>query len=202
MSGYRQTSKCGYLQATPASASVLVDGGLYGKAQAMKSYIGGDRRCGERRRDTTAQGGRRKGERRRGERRRFVRLYYPPTDPPKVLNENFRIINISQRGIVFVCRDPCNGCPQPITLKSVLDLSIQFHDGQILDVKVRIIRCQSDLSSNENTFAGIIEHGISPKIISKEQAYLLRHFPDFCRSSVTVSKEHLNVPLYVGEEHQ
>jgi len=61
----------------------------------------------------------------------------------------------------------------------LLDLRIQFHDGEILDIRVEITRCRSDLNSNKNSYSGIIEQGISVERISKEQAYLLNHFPDF-----------------------
>jgi len=174
--------------------------GVHEKARIMKTLIGGDRRGGDRRQDPTAQGGRRKGQRRKSERRRFVRLYYPSNAAPKVLNRNFCIINISHQGIVFVCQDRCDKCLQPITLKSVLDLKIQFHDGQILDVKVRIIRCQSDLASNENHYAGLIEGGILPERISKEQAYLLRYFHDFCTFSRVSAMDYLETALYIGND--
>lgn len=154
----------------------------------MERYIWGDRRRGDRsqgdrRSDTTALGGKREGERRGHKRRKFVRLAYPPTVAPKVLNANFCVADMSQKGIAFLCRDNCEECTGPITLKSIVDLKIQFHDGETIDIKVEILRCERTLNSQEKTYAGFVEKGISTERIAKEQAYLLSKFPDFCLTS-------------------
>ena len=168
----------------------------------MKWHIWSDRRRGDRRQEPTQQGDRRKAERRKAQRRQFFRIVYPPVAAPKVLNANYRIIDISQRGIHFTCDDGSDQCSQPITLRALLDLKIQFHDGEILDIRVEIIRCRSDLNSNKNSYSGIIEQGISVERISKEQAYLLNHFPDFCRASRTSSVEAREALLLLREEEQ
>jgi hypothetical protein len=168
----------------------------------MKWHIWSDRRRDDRRQEPTQQGDRRKAERRKAQRRQFFRLVYPPVAAPKVLNANYRIVDISQRGILFTCDDGSDQCSRPITLRTLLDLKIQFHDGEILDIRVEIIRCRSDLNSNKNSYSGIIEQGISVERISKEQAYLLKHFPDFCRASRTSSVEAREVLLLLREEHQ
>lgn len=165
----------------------------------MKASIGGDRRNAERRQHPTTKNGGGTADRRQGERRRSVRLYYPRSALPKVLNANFRVINISREAIGFVCQDNCEQCTHPITLKSVLDLKIQFHDGETLDVRVKILRCQRDLGWDEKYYAGVIEGAISAERIGKEQAYLLRHFPDFCRFSRASSVAHMDTPLYYEE---
>jgi hypothetical protein len=166
----------------------------------MNRSIGGDRRSADRRRRPTAGDATATADRRRGERRKWFRLYYPRTAMPKVLNANFHIINISREAIGFICQDSCEQCTQPITLKSVLDLKVEFHDGETLDVKVKILRCQRDLSWDEKYYAGIIEGAISAERIGEEQAYLLRHYPDFCRFSRASSVAHMETPLYY-EDH-
>jgi hypothetical protein len=148
----------------------------------MARNIWSDRRQNDRRSDTTATGGRRGGERRSGQRRMFARLTHPPTAAPKVLNANFRIANMSQIGMNLVCRNTCEECTDPVNLKSILALKIQFHDEEVVDVKVAIIRCERDPKSGEKTYSGLIENGISAERIAKEQAYLLSHYPDHCRA--------------------
>lgn len=133
----------------------------------------GDRRQGDRRIDATALGGQREDERRGRKRRKFVRLAYPPTIAPKILNANFRVVDISQNGIAFLCRNNCGKCTGPITLKSIVDLKVQFHDGETIDIKVEILRCKRTLNSQQKTYAGFVEKGISVERITKEQAYLL-----------------------------
>ena len=154
----------------------------------MKRYIGDDRRHGDRRQgykgsDTTELNGKREAKRRGRKRRKFVRLAYPPTVSPEVLNTNFRIVDISQEGIAFLCRDNCKDCTEPITLKSIIGLKIQFHDGEIISIKVEILRCERTLHSQAKTYAGFVEKGISHERIAQEQAYLLSQFPVFSRAS-------------------
>jgi len=154
----------------------------------MKRYIGDDRRHRDRRQgdkgsDTTGLNGKREAKRRGRKRRKFVRLAYPPTVAPEVLNSNFRIVDISQEGIAFLCRENCEDCTEPITLKSRIGLNIKFHDGEIIGIKVEILRCERHLHSLTKIYAGFVEKGISHEIIAKEQAYLLSEFPKFCRAS-------------------
>ena len=154
----------------------------------MKRHIRDDRRCddrrqGDKRSDSDVLGGKRKAKRRGRKRRKFVRLAYPPTVTPTVLNANFRIVDISQEGIAFLCRENCEDCTKPITLKSILGLKIQFHDGEIIGIKVEILRCERHLHSRVKTYAGFVEKGISHERIATEQAYLLSKFPKFCRAS-------------------
>lgn len=165
----------------------------------MESYTGGDRRRadrrqGNRREDTVKddqtenveqrQGERRQGDRRQRQRRQALRVVYPPQAAPKVLNADFRVANISQRGIMFT-RPGCPGeCSEPIALRSVKELQIQFHDRDVLDVEVIISRCQYDPDSGEEIYAGIIEKGLSCERLSKEQAYLVRCFPELCSASL------------------
>lgn len=141
----------------------------------MKRRIQSDRN------DTTAQDDKQKGEKRNHKKRKFVRLVYPPFEGPKILNANFRIADISQHGIQFVCKEDCKDCKNPISLKSIVDLKIQFHDEKRIDIKVEILRCERTLHSQEKVYSGYVEKGITTERIAKEQAYLLSHFPDYCR---------------------
>ena len=61
------------------------------------------------------------------------------------------------------------------------ELEIQFHDEKRIDIKVEILRCERTLHSQEKVYSGYVEKGITTERIAKEQAYLLSHFPDYCR---------------------
>ena len=154
----------------------------------MKQNIPDDRRSADRRKreeksSTKVRGNQRKAQRRGRKRRKYIRLTYPYSYAPKVLNANFCIIDISQKGISFVCRDDCNECKEPISLNSTVDLKIQFHDKEIIDIKVEIRRCERTLHSQERTYAGDVKKGITSKRIAKEEAYLKSNFPGFLWSS-------------------
>ena len=154
----------------------------------MKQNIRDDRRSNDRRKsdeksDFEIPSEQRKEQRRDRNRRKYVRLAYPHANSPKVLNANFCIVDISQKGIAFICRENCDECTDPISLKSIVELKIQFHDKEIIKIKVEILRCERTLNSPERTYAGYVKKGISPERIAKEQTYLLSNFPDFLRAS-------------------
>ena len=146
----------------------------------MKLFSFGERRKGERRKVDRGE-----VDRRERQRRKFFRIVYPPTAEPRVLNGDFRIVDISQEGVRFACKNGRGGSPERIEVNSTVDLTIQFQDGEILDIRVKILRCDHKAGSGERVFAGIVKEGISPERISKEQTYLLKHFPEFCRASYT-----------------
>jgi len=148
----------------------------------LAKHIWSERRQSERRSDATALGDERRGKSRGPKRRNFFRLAYPSTVSPKLLNANFHVADISEYGIAFVCRDNCEKCTGPITLKSIVNLRIQFHDGETIDIRVEVLRCERTLYSQKKTYAGFVRNGISAQRIAKEQAYLLSHFADFCRA--------------------
>ena len=105
-------------------------------------------------------------------------MFYPPRAAPKVLNANYRILDISEKGIKFLCMDNCKDCTNPISLKSILDLKIQFHDGDIIDIKVEINRCECIPNTKDKTYAGMVAHGITAERIDKEETYLLNRCPN------------------------
>ena len=157
----------------------------------MRSLFSRDRRGEERRRverrqDTTGQGGerqsqRRQKQRRRVERRRSFRVIYPLTLAPETLNSDFRVMNLSQEGVVLRWEGKRDECPGNATLGSVIRLQIRFHDGEVVDLAVKINRCQSERRSRTRVFAGTLEPALSAARINKEERYLLRSVPDFCR---------------------
>jgi hypothetical protein len=127
------------------------------------------------------EGQKRQVQRRRVERRQFFRIVYPLTLFPKTLNSNFQVINLSRQGIMLRWEGKQDECPLNLTIGSVINLQVQFHDEEILDLGVKITRCQSELHSHQAVYAGTLEPALSAARLRKEEAYLLRHVPDFCR---------------------
>jgi len=67
----------------------------------MRWNIWSDRRQEDRGSIAAKVVGRRNAQKREGDRRKFVRLYYPPSAAPKVLNANYRVLDISENGSNF-----------------------------------------------------------------------------------------------------
>jgi hypothetical protein len=132
-----------------------------------------------------AKGGKavRQGQKRRTqgegrEKRQFFRIVYPLTLAPRTSNGEVRVINLSRQGILFRWE---GWEPARLALGSIVNLRVRFHDGETLNLAVNITRCQSDVHSRQTVYAGILRPALSSARISKEEAYLLRHVPDFCR---------------------
>ena len=88
-------------------------------------------------------------------------------------------MDLSVRGIKFACNRRSYQCPQSLAINNVTDLRIQFDDGEILSIKVKILRCFEDVELEKTCFAGSIITGMPEQRISKEQEYVRRCFSDF-----------------------
>ncbi len=97
--------------------------------------------------------------------------------------------------VTFTCLKRCDRCSQSVPIGETIIIQIEFHDGERLDVKLRIIRAEGDLRTRENLYAGLAEEGISAERIAKEQAYLLRQYPDFARASRARSLERMQATV-------
>jgi hypothetical protein len=122
----------------------------------------------------------RTAHRRRVERRQFFRIVYPLTLVPKILNASFRVLNLSRQGILLMW-DGGQERPPNLTLGGEARLQIHFHDGEILDLQLTITRCQSEFHCRRPVYGGTLEPTLSQARLSREEAYLLRRVPDFCR---------------------
>ncbi|NIA16838.1 MAG: hypothetical protein GWO86_00665 [Planctomycetes bacterium] len=110
--------------------------------------------------------------------KRFFRLVYPPQARPKILNIDCDVIDISSKGIRFAYNRRSYSCPESLRINEPVNLKIQFDDGEIVDVQVKILRCFEDLQLGKTCFAGSIIRGMSQHRINKEQASI-RNLPDF-----------------------
>ena len=155
-----------------------------------------DRRKKERRATTRGSSDRRDSDRRVIQRREFVRLVYPvggspeiisypPEAAPKILDSeplilttDFRIAELSKKAIRFICEIKCRKCRQPMELNRKISFTVKFHDGEILDMEADVLRYFGDLSVRAGSFVTLLSAEISPNRINKEQAYLLKNYPD------------------------
>lgn len=111
--------------------------------------------------------------------KRFFRLIYPPQARPKILNIDCDVIDISSKGIRFAYNRRSYQCPEALRINEPVSLKIQFNDGEIVDVQVKILRCFEDMQLDKTCFAGSIIRGMSQHRIDREQSRIRRYFPDF-----------------------
>ena len=152
---------------------------------AEPALVSGRRKAGrrtEQRRETErGEEDQRGTDRRETQRREIFRVIYPPNSAPKVLNNNFNIIDISAKAVKFTCNNKED--METLHNETPVELKIEFNDGEILEVKGKIMNSYHDDSVPEQKyFVCYFEKEIPPARVSKEQAYLLKHFPDFCRN--------------------
>jgi len=101
--------------------------------------------------------------------KKTFRLVYPPQARPKVLGIDCDVVDISSTGIRFAHNQRCYQCPEFLTINNLVGLKIQFSDGKIVDVQVKILRCFEDVELGKTCFAGSIVRGLSKHRINKEQ---------------------------------
>ncbi len=114
-------------------------------------------------------------------RREVFRIVYPPDEMPRVLDADSRILDLSQKAVSVVCEN--TPALAYIQGNHRLNMTIQFRHGDSLKVHGRISRLYTDHESNQTRFICILNERIDFKKINAEQRYLLKHFPNFCRSS-------------------
>ena len=143
-------------------------------------WFGAERRQDDRRdsnpEEIRAENDRRQEERRVAQRRQFFRVVYPLNESPEIINLSAKIIDISVHAVKFEL--PAESASQ-FNVDSRVELKIKFHDGQIVEGWGKIFQKRD--GTDKSIFIGIFEKEISPAVINKEQAYLLKKYPDFCR---------------------
>ncbi len=174
----------------------------------MKIPFISDRRGGDSRRENSRRkaeredSDRRQSERRVEQRRTDIRLIYPATDSPQLivyppgaepkiikaslrsLTTDFRIADISKKAVRFICEISCDKCNNPLKLTENMAFTVQFHDEEIIDMTASLYRYFSDLNNNAGTFVTVLDVPLTQERIIKEQSYLLKHYPDFCRAEM------------------
>ncbi len=118
--------------------------------------------------------------------KRFFRLRYPLQVRPKVLDIDCDVIDLSSRGIKFAWNQRSYQCPESLTINNPVNLKIQFGDGEIVEVQVKILRCFEDIELGKTCFAGSIIRGMSQRRMDKEQAYIRQQFSASHEQQITV----------------
>lgn len=172
----------------------------------MKLPFFSDRRSeGRRKRERRAasrNGSDRRGSDRRFEQRReFVRLVYPlgsepqiisypPEAAPKIIKSEpailatkFKIADLSKKAFRFNCLIKCSKCDNPMPFKSKVTFTVQFHDDETLEIEAEIIRYFCEIKTKSGSFVTLLAKNLTPERINKEQAFLLKNYPEFCRES-------------------
>lgn len=163
---------------------------------------GDSRREGSRRGTDRDDSDRRQNDRRAEQRRADLRLIYPDGDSPQlivyppeaapkiieaspiVLTTDFRIAEISKRSMRFICEISCSNCEKPLKLADKLAFTVQFHDDETLDIAASVFRYFGELKTKTGTFVVMLDVPLTQDRIAKEQAYLLKNYPDFCRAEL------------------
>lgn len=140
-------------------------------------------------------------DRRHEQRREFVRLVYPSGNEPQIISyppeaapeiiksepailaSKFKISDLSKKSFRFRCLTKCSKCDSPLTLNNKVAFTVKFYDGETLDIQAKIVRYFGDIETKTGNFVTLLLEQLSPERIKKEQAFLLKNFPDFCRQS-------------------
>jgi len=138
------------------------------------SEVQTDRRQADRR-----QAERRTLERRQFQRRKYFRVVYPPDEGPTVLNADYRVIDLAQKSVKFACKNGAEPSPQ---VNGPLKVTIQFRDGSTRRVCGKITRLEQDQDGEETSFVCMLDELIPQERVTDEQRYLLKNFPNFCRT--------------------
>jgi hypothetical protein len=140
---------------------------------AAAAEVHADKRKAERRQDD-----RRDVDRRQLSRRKYFRVVYPPDEGPKVLNVDYRVLDLAQNTIRFACK---NGAAPALQANGPVEATLQFRDGETLSVQGKIARLHQDLAGEQTFFVCMLDELIPQKKVNEEQRYLLKNFPNFCR---------------------
>lgn len=163
----------------------------------------GDGRRADQRREGSRGGSDRRAssDRRLDQRREFVRLVYPigsnpeivsyhPDAAPEIIKSDpvsfaskFKIADLSKKAVRFTCLVKCNKCETPMPFNSKVSFTIKFHDGETVDLQAELVRYFGLVKTKTGNFVTLLSTNLSPERIKKEQSFLLKNFPDFCRES-------------------
>jgi hypothetical protein len=137
-----------------------------------------DRRQGDRRDVANPDTGKQEAGKTGKEKRQCIRLAYPLAAAPQITNMRLQVVGISAKAIRFFVPDVVS---QKVTLKqgSKINIAIKFHDGQVVKRGGTILRQERSQEGREH-FVCLFERHLPTERIDKEQAYLLKNFPDFC----------------------
>ena len=98
----------------------------------------------------------------REQRRKLFRVIYPASAAPKILNTDYRVIDLSSEGIKFSCPVCTDGRPKLIKFDRPIDVTLQFREEETTDVQIKVLRCYNDDSCEKCIEAGCDEYLAKP----------------------------------------
>jgi hypothetical protein len=118
-------------------------------------------------------------DRRQSQRREYFRVVYPLNAAPEITNLKANVIDMSVKGLRFEI-NILDAEKTNLAVNKRIDMKLKFHDGHTMEVAGVIMRQLED-QFGKRAFVAIFNKQIEAGIINKEQSYLLKNFPDFCR---------------------
>lgn len=110
------------------------------------------------------------------QRRELFRIQYPQNAAPKILNLEIEIIDISMKSMRFSSINENDY----FEIGKDIELEIQFGDDNIIKRTARVTRFY-DGANKKPHYVCIFIPQLPADRLSKEQAFVLRNYPYFCR---------------------
>ncbi|MCE5340494.1 MAG: PilZ domain-containing protein [Planctomycetaceae bacterium] len=120
-------------------------------------------------------------DRRKSQRREYFRVIYPIDASPEITNLNAKVIDISIKAVRFEL-NITDAEKANLAVGKTVDMQLKFHNGEQKDIAGVIVRQLED-QFGKRTFVCLFVKELSPQFVNKEQAYLIKHFPDFCQKT-------------------
>lgn len=120
-------------------------------------------------------------DRRKSQRREYFRVVYPIDACPEIKNLNAKVIDISIKAVRFEL-NISDAQKAGLAIGKTIDMQFKFPDGEEKKIAGVIVRQLED-QFGKRAFVCLFVKEQSPELVNKEQAYLLKHFPDFCRKT-------------------
>ncbi|MEN6385269.1 MAG: hypothetical protein ABFD79_08710 [Phycisphaerales bacterium] len=117
----------------------------------------------------------------KAQKREVFRVSFPKNCQPVITNLPAAVLDISVKAVKFEINLE-DAKKANLILNSKVKLKIQFADDSVLETSGKIFRLdQTDPSVC--VYVCMFSREIPQAIITKQQQYLLKNFPDFCRQA-------------------
>jgi hypothetical protein len=120
-------------------------------------------------------------DRRKSQRREYFRVVYPIDASPNITNLNAKVIDISIKAVRFEL-NIADAEKANLAVGKTIDMQFKFHDGEEKKIAGVIVRQLED-QFGKRTFVCLFIKEQPSQFVNKEQAYLIKHFPDFCQKT-------------------
>lgn len=120
------------------------------------------------------------------QRRQYFRLVYPANAAPKITNLPLRVIDISMKAVRFtLCGEITDGAS--FEEGQEIQMVFKFHDEQLVEIGGVIFRHSTD-QVGRKIYVCKFNRELPAELVNKEQAFLLKNYPEFCRHTTKIFK--------------